>query len=140
MQEIVAVEASRDEIWSLIRDQAQRPRFLPDGWRFHGTLTERTDAVGSRMEIEAWLGPAPLHQVIELLEIGEDWIVEGPPTADNYVSTWTVAERGEVTLVQLETSFDYGGFIGEFFVKRRLRRAVREQLQRLKAVAETRQL
>ena len=137
----IAIEAPKGAVFALIRDQAQRRRFLPDGWRQLRTLSEQTDVVGSRMEVEARLGPGLTTQVIEILEMTEDQIVEGPPTRDNFITTWTLGESGGGTIVELETVFSYGewfefALFGEWLVKRRLRRAHRQMLQRLKAVAE----
>jgi hypothetical protein len=56
--------------------------------------------------------------------------------AEGYTAV-RVVERYE-TIVQVEMRFSYGGFIGEFFARKRLRRALREMLQRLKAIAEAR--
>ena len=140
-RESIAIEAPKGAVFALIRDQAQRRRFLPDGWRVLRTLTEQTDVVGSRMEVEARLGPGPTLQVVEVLEMTEDQIVEGPPTRDNFITTWTLGESEGSTVVELETKFSYGewfefALFGEWLVKRRLRRAHRQMLQRLKAVAE----
>ena len=133
---LIPVFASKEALLALIRDQAQRRRFLPDGWTFHRTLTDGTDQVGSQMEIDAWIGPGPVRQLVQVLAIDENHVVEGPPTADNYVTTWTVAPEGERTWVQLEMRFQYNDLMGEFFVKRRLRKAFRQALERLKALAE----
>jgi hypothetical protein len=88
------------------------------------------------MEIEWQLGPVPLRRVIETLAVTDEQLIEGPPGGDNYLMTWTVGEDATATLVGLHIAFVYGDAISEFFVKRRLRRAFRQQLQRLKQVAE----
>ena len=62
--------------------------------------------------------------------------MESPPAADNYITTWTVRDSGAGCQVFLHTDFSYGGFIGEFFARRRLREAYRQMLLRLKALAE----
>ncbi len=136
VQEFVAIDAPREAVFRLIRDRAQRARFLPDGWRVIRLIGGRADAVGSAMEIEAQFGPGMTSHVIETYEITEDQLFEGPPPRDNYITTWTVGADERATLVGLHTRFSYGDIFGEFFVRRRLRRAYRQQLQRLKAVAE----
>lgn len=124
------------------------------------------------MEIEARIGPAPTTHVVQLLSQGDDFIDEGPPGGENYLTQWTVQARGEVdfedvgypqastraslesfsdadaypgsvsevrrsmSIVQIEMQISYGGLIGEFFARRRLRRALKDMLQRLKAIAE----
>jgi hypothetical protein len=134
--EWIAVAATPERLLQLIRDRSQRHRFMPDGWRFLRLLSEETDEVGACMEIEAQIGPAPLPQVIQLLEMGDDYVTEGPPGGENYMTTWIVQSRGDDTIVQVETLFSYGGLIGNFFARRNLRRALKQQLRRLKAVAE----
>jgi Polyketide cyclase / dehydrase and lipid transport len=136
--EWVAVAAAPQTVLALIRDQSLRARFLPDGWRFLRSLSERPDEAGSSMEIEARIGPAPTTHVVQLLEFGDDYVLEGPPGGDNYVTTWTVQARGEDAIVQAEMQFSYGGMLGEYFVRRRLRKALRQMLQRLKAIVEAR--
>lgn len=123
-------------VFDLIRDQAQRHRFTPEGWRVLRTLTERTDEAGSNMEVEWQLGPRLTTQVIEIYEVTENQVIEGPPPRENYITTWTVGEDKRATLVGIHMRFSYGDWISEWVVKRRLRRALRQQLARLKMVAE----
>ena len=135
--EWVAVAGRPETLLALIRDYSQRQRFLPDGWRYvrgYGV----TSGIGAQMEIEARIGPGVTTHVVQLLSEGDDFIDEGPPGGENYLTTWTVQARGEDTIVQVEMRFRYGGLVGEFFVRKRLRRALREMLQRLKALAEAR--
>ncbi|HWC30542.1 MAG TPA: SRPBCC family protein [Dehalococcoidia bacterium] len=135
--EWVAVAARPERLLALIRDYNQRPRFLPDGWRrLRGFGPDR--GLGAQMEIEARIGPMATTHLVQLLSEGDDFIDEGPPGGENYLTTWTVQARGEDTIVQVEMRFGYGGIVGEFFVRRRLRRALRQMLQRLKAIAEAR--
>jgi carbon monoxide dehydrogenase subunit G len=134
--EWVAVAATPETILALIRDRSQRARFLPDGWRVLRLLTTETETLGAAMEIEADIGPGTVVQVVQLLETGDDFVTEGPPGGDNFMTTWTVQGRGDDTIVQEEVEFHYGGLIGEFFARRKLRRAMRQQLQRLKSIAE----
>lgn len=136
--EWVAVAARPDVLLSLIKDQSQRHRFLPDGWRVLRLLTERHAGIGSGMEIEARFGPATTPRVVQILEIGDDFVTEGPPGGDNFLTTWIVQARGEDTIVQAEILFKYGGFVGEFFTRKGLRRDLKQMLQRLKAAAESR--
>jgi hypothetical protein len=136
--EWLAVAAAPQAVLALIRDQSQRGRFLPDGWRFLRSLSEQKEAIGSSMEIEARIGPLPTTHVVQLLELGDDYVLEGPPAGENYLTTWTVQARGEDAIVQAEMEFSYGGLIGEYFVRRRLRKALQQMLQRLKAVVEMR--
>lgn len=134
----VAIEAPRALVERLVLDQAQRARFLPDDWCFIETLTAETDRVGAQMVIEWRLGPAPLRQVIELLEVEQGdvtRIVEGPPGGDNYVTTWLISAEGPETLVGASMLFDYGDFLGNFFVRRRLKRALIQTLMLLGDVA-----
>jgi ribosome-associated toxin RatA of RatAB toxin-antitoxin module len=136
--EWVAVAASPETLLGLIRDYSQRGRFLPEGWRYLRLLSEATSGEGAQMEIEARIGPSPTTHVVQLLSEGDDFVDEGPPGGENYYTQWTVQARGEDTIVQIEMRFEYGGPIGEFFTRRRLRKALRSMLQRLKAVAEAR--
>jgi hypothetical protein len=122
---------------TLIGDYAQRQRFLPDGWRVLSWYGERS-GVGAQMEIEARIGPGATTHLVQLLSQGDDFIDEGPPGGENYLTTWTVQARGEDAIVQVEMRYRYGGLVGEFFVRKRLRRALRQMLQRLKALAEAR--
>jgi hypothetical protein len=122
---------------TLIGDYAQRQRFLPDGWRVLSRYGERS-GVGAQMEIEARIGPGATTHLVQLLSQGDDFIDEGPPGGENYLTTWTVQARGEDAIVQVEMRYRYGGLVGEFFVRKRLRRALRQMLQRLKALAEAR--
>ena len=129
--------AARPEtLLGLVRDYSKRRLFQAEGWRCLRVLGEQAAGPGATMEVEARIGPAPTVHVVQLLDAGEDYVVEGPPAGDNYVTTWTVQARGEDAIVQVEMAFTYGGLVGEFFVRRRLRRALREMLRRLKAVAE----
>ena len=134
----MAVAGRPETLLALIRDYSQRQRFLPDGWRHLRSLSEQTAGVGAQMEIEARIGPAATTHVVQLLSEGDDFIDEGPPGGENYLTTWTVQSRGEDAIVQVEMRFRYGGLVGEFFVRKRLRRALRQMLQRLKAAAEAR--
>ena len=136
--EWVAVAASPETLLALVRDQSQRHRFMADGWRVLRRLSQEPDAVGARMEIEAQIGPATTTHVVQLLEMGEDYVTEGPPGGENYMTTWIVQARGEDTIVQVEFIFSYGGLVGEFFARRKVRAALKQQLQRLKALAEKR--
>ena len=135
--EWVAIAASPQAVVALIRDYSQRGRFLPDGWRCLRTIgAER--GVGAQMEMEMRIGPGPTTHLVELLSEGDDFVDEGPPGGENYLTTWTVQARGEDTIVQVEMRFAYGGLVGEFFVRRRLRRSLRQMLRRLKTLAEAR--
>ena len=136
VESFIDIATPREVVFDLVRDQAWRPRFLPDGWHFIGQLADQTEGAGSRMEIEWRLGPGRTQQVIETLSVSENQVVEGPPTADNFVTTWDVVEDAQGTVVRLAMEFSYGGFIGEFLVRRQLRRAMRQMLQRLKQLAE----
>jgi Polyketide cyclase / dehydrase and lipid transport len=133
--EWVTVASTPQALLGLIRDYSQRHRFLPDGWRGLRMLSEATSGVGAQIEIEAKIGPAATTHVVELLSEGDDFIDEGPPGGENYLTTWTVQARGEDAIVQVEMRFSYGGFVGEFFARKRLRRSLRQMLQRLKAIA-----
>jgi len=88
------------------------------------------------MEVEWRLGPRPTTQVIEIYEVTENQVIEGPPPRENYITTWTIGEDKRATLVGIHMRFSYGDWISEWFVKRRLRRALRQMLDRLKMVAE----
>jgi hypothetical protein len=134
----VAIEAPRVLVERLVLDQAQRARFLPDGWSFVDALTDETDRIGSQMVIEWRLGPAPLRQVIELLELEAGdvtRIVEGPPGGDNYVTTWRIGSDGPETLVSATFDFDYGDLLGNLLVRRRMRKALTQMLVHLGKVA-----
>jgi Polyketide cyclase / dehydrase and lipid transport len=132
------VASTPQTLLSLIRDYSQRHRFLPDGWRYLRPLSETTSGVGAQIEFEAKIGPATATHVLQLLSEGDDFIDEGPPAGENYFTQWTVQARGEDSIVQIEMRFSYGGFVGEFLARKRLRRALRQMLQRLKAIAEAR--
>jgi ribosome-associated toxin RatA of RatAB toxin-antitoxin module len=136
--EWAAVASSPEALLALVRDYAQRERFLPDGWRLLRRLGAASTGPGAQFEIEAKIGPAPTTHVVQLLREGDDYVEEGPPGGENYLTVWTVQARGEDAIVQVEVQFAYGGLIGEFFVRRRLRRALHQMLQRLKAIAEAR--
>lgn len=136
--EWVRVAASPDALLQLIRDQSQRHRFMPDGWRVLRLLGEPNDAIGARMEVEARLGPGTTPRVVQILEMGDDFVTEGPPGGDNFLTTWLVQPSAEDSIVQVEVLFKYGGIVGEFLVRKGLRRDLKQQLQRLKTVAEER--
>jgi hypothetical protein len=172
--EWVAVAARPETLLALIRDYSQRHRFLPEGWRYLRPLSETTAGVGAQIEIEARIGPAATTHVVQLHSEGEDFIDEGPPGGENYMTQWTVQAKGEddfedgghphapakgrlkaginggnglamqredgkrLAIVQVEMRFEYGGPVGEFFARRRLRRALRDMLRRLKGIAEAR--
>lgn len=172
--EWVAVAARPETLLGLIRDYSQRHRFLPEGWRYLRPLSEATAGAGAQIEIEARIGPAATTHVLQLLREGEDFVDEGPPGGENYLTQWTVQARGEdyfevgrhpqapaegrieslsdteapaatirelwrpMTIVQVEMQFSYGGLVGEFFARKRLRRALREMLQNLRSIAEAR--
>ena len=136
--EWVAVAARPEVLLALIRDQSQRHRFLPDGWRVLRVPEQEHGVVGSSLEVEARFGPGTTPRVVQILEAGEDFLTEGPPAGDNFLTTWLVQARGEDTIVQTEVLFKYGGFIGEWLTRKPLRRDLRQMLQRLKAVAEAR--
>ena len=136
--EWVAVASAPQPLLDLVRDYSQRHRFLPDGWRYLRSLSDVTAGLDAQMEIEAKIGPATTTHVVKLLSEGDDFIDEGPPGGENYLTTWTIQARGEDAIVQVEMRFSYGEMIGEFFVKRRLRRALKQMLRRLKAIAEAR--
>ena len=167
--------AARPEtLLGIIRDYSQRHRFLPEGWRYLRPLSVATTGVGAQIEIEARIGPAATTHVVQLLNEGDDFVDEGPPGGENYLTQWTVQARGEdyfevgghpqapangpldsfpaveawlpdrsgeggpMSIVQVEMRFSYGGPVGEFFARRRLRRALREMLLNLKSTAEAR--
>lgn len=136
--EWVAVAARPEALLGLIRDYSQRHRFLPAGWRYLRSLSETTAGAGAQIEIEARIGPAATTHVVQLHSEGEDFIDEGPPGGENYLTQWTVQAKGEDAIVQVEMRLEYGGTVGEFFARRRLRRALRSMLGRLKAIAEAR--
>lgn len=137
--EWVAVAARPDVLLALVRDQSQRHCFLPDGWRVLRLVGEHHARIGSQMEIEARFGPGTTPRAVQILEMGDDFVTEGPPAGDNFLTTWIVQARGEDTIVQAEVLFKYGGFIGEWLTRKSLRRDMRQMLQRLKAVAEERE-
>ncbi len=180
----MAVAARPEKLLGLLGDYSQRHRLLPEGWRFLRSLSDTTSGPGAQIEIEARIGPVATTHVVQLLSQGDDFIDEGPPGGENYLTQWTVQARGEddyqhggyhqaptedggysqartkgplesfpdveeyaasvrevrrpMSIVQVEMQLSYGGPIGEFFARRRLRRALREMLQRLKAIAEAR--
>jgi hypothetical protein len=135
--EWVAVAAEPEAVLALVRDYSRRERFLPEGWRCLRIIGEER-GVGAQMEVEMRIGPAPTTHIVRLLSEGDDFIDEGPPGGENYLTTWTAQARGEDTVVQVEMRFAYGGPIGEYFVRRRLRRSLRQMLGHLKAVVEAR--
>jgi hypothetical protein len=134
--EWVAVAARPDVLLALIKDQAQRHRFLPDGWRVLSVPEQQHGIIGSTMEVEARFGPGTTPRVVQILELGEDFVTEGPPAGDNFLTTWIVQARGEDTIVQVEVLFKYGGIVGEWLTRKPLRRDLKQMLSRLKAVAE----
>jgi len=172
--EWVVVASTPETLLGLIRDYSQRHRFLPEGWRYLRPLSEVTSGAGAQIEIKARIGPIATTHVLQLHREGDDFIDEGPPGGENYLTQWTVQSRGEddfedggdpqapaegrfepypqaetpaatvreawrpMSVVQVEMQFMYGGLMGEFFARRRIRRALREMLQRLKAIAEAR--
>ena len=136
--EWIAVASTPETLLGLIRDQGQRHRFLPEGWRFLRQLTPQTTGIGAAMEIEASIGPGLSTHVVQVLQAGDDFVTEGPPGGDNFMTTWIVQAKGEDTIVQVEVLFTYGGLIGEYFARRKLRRALKDQLRKLKAIAEAR--
>ncbi len=142
LQEAITIDAPPAGVFALVRDQSQRERFLPDGWRFQRCLTEVHDEPGATMALEATIGPAPTLEVVQLQYLrldeppGQSQLVESPPAADNYITTWTVRARNGGSLVILHTEFSYGDMLAEFFVRRRLRKAYAQMLRRLKTVAE----
>ena len=136
--EWIAVASTPETLLGLIRDQRQRHRFLPEGWRFLRQLTPQTTGIGAAMEIEASIGPGLSTHVVQVLQAGDDFVTEGPPGGDNFMTTWIVQAKGEDTIVQVEVLFTYGGLIGEYFARRKLRRALKDQLRKLKAIAEAR--
>ncbi len=134
----IAIAAPRPLVERLVIDRAARVRFLPDGWRFIELLTAETTRVGSQMEIEWRLGPAPLRQVIELLEVESGdvtQVIEGPPGGGNYLTTWRIGADATATLISVTLDFDYGDFVGNFLVRRRLQKALSQMLQRLEIAA-----
>jgi hypothetical protein len=138
----IEIEAPAARVLALICDLGVRARILPDGWRVLRVLGDRRGGIGAAVELEARIGPAPTVQVIQVQTIvesdGRHQVIESPPTADNYITTWTVRDQDRGADVFLHTEFEYGGFIGEFFAKRRLRAAYGQMLARLKALAEGR--
>jgi hypothetical protein len=139
----IEVDAPASRVLALISDLGIRDRILPDGWRLLRVLGDQRGGVGAAMEIEAAIGPAPSLQVVQIQTLvdshGRHQVIESPPTADNYITTWTVRERDAGVVVFLHTEFEYGGLIAEFFAKRRLRTAYAQMLARLKALAERRE-
>jgi len=136
--EWVAIASTPEILLGLIRDHRQRHRFLPEGWRFLRQLTPETRGIGAAMEIEASIGPGTSTHVVQVLQAGDDFVTEGPPGGDNLMTTWIVQAKGEDTIVQVEVLFHYGGLVGEYFARRKLRRALKDQLRKLKAIAEAR--
>jgi len=136
--EWVAVASRPESLLALIRDQSHRHRFLPDGWRVLRMPDQGHGVVGSSMEIEARFGPSTTPRVVQILELGADFVTEGPPGGDNFLTTWIVQAKGEDTIVQVEVLFKYGGIIGEWLTRKPLRRDLKQMLERLKAVAEER--
>jgi ribosome-associated toxin RatA of RatAB toxin-antitoxin module len=140
--ESIAIDASRCVVFGLVRDQARRHQFLPAGWRILALVTDLHDDVGATMDLELVVGPRPVTLLMQTQESREhdtdvqSQLVEAPPAADNYITTWTVRDHSGGSQVFLHVDFSYGGAIGEFFASRRLRRACREMLQRLKVLAE----
>lgn len=146
VEAFVAIETPRQRVLALIADQSLRERFLPDGWRVTRLLTPKHDVVTSAMEVEAPIGPGVTTRVVQILSLSEDEVVEGPSTAENFVTTWTLRDDDSMssgpprrTLVRLQTEFSYGGAIGDFFARRKLRKAYGQMLARLKALAEREQ-
>jgi carbon monoxide dehydrogenase subunit G len=131
---LVDIQAPPARVLGLIADLGERRRFLPDAWRFIGTSEDPDGRI--QIEFEAAIGPLPLHYVIRTLLVGENQVVEGAPGGYNYVTTWTVTPYENGSVLQMEMQFEYGGFLGEFLVKRRLRKAYREKLLKLKRLAE----
>jgi hypothetical protein len=136
VEEYVAIGAPAERVLGIIGDLDKRQRILPNEWRVLRRLTEKAEGVGASIEMEWRVGPAPTLQVLQILELTGSRQVEGPPPADNYLTTWTVETYGAATWTGVMIDFSYGDVIGEFFVKRRLRKACREMLQRLKEAAE----
>ncbi len=68
---------------------------MPEGWRFLRSLSDTTSGPGAQIEIEARIGPVATTHVVQLLSQGDDFIDEGPPGGENYLTQWTVQARGE---------------------------------------------
>ena len=135
--EWVVVAARPEALLSLIRDQKQRHRFLPEGWRYLRQLSTETTGIGAAMEIEASIGLVPRRTWCRCSKRGTT-SSPSPPGRDNLMTTWIVQAKGEDTIVQVEVLFHYGGIVGEYFARKKLRRALKEELRKLKAVAEAR--
>jgi hypothetical protein len=139
----VDIGAAPARVLALISDLSMRAQILPDGWRVLRFLSEHRGGVGAAIEVEARIGPQPTTHVIQIQTLldsgGQRQLIESPPPADNYLTTWTVRDGDGGTAVYLHTEFEYGGFIGEFLARRRLRRAHEQMLARLKALAERRE-
>jgi len=136
----IAVDAAPGRVFAFIRDLDVRARILPDGWSFGCFVSDYHQGIGAAIELQASIGPQPTTHVIQVQTLVEDegrlQLIESPPTADNYITTWTVRDSDGGCVVFLHTEFSYGGFIGEFFARRRLRKAYQQMLARLKALAE----
>lgn len=136
VEEFVAVGAPRERVLSLITDLGRRHQFLPPGWRVIRPPAGRSAGVGASLEVEWRIGPAATPQVIQILEVTETSVLEGPPAGDNYLTNWELSQHGSATLVVTSMQFSYGDIISEWFVRRRLRKALKEMLTRLKTLAE----
>lgn len=136
VEEFIAVAATKERVLRLLQDLGRRQEILPEGWRIHRMVSAEASGVGAAAEMEWHVGPAPSLQVIQILQVGGDQQIEGPPPGDNYLTTWTVSQHERASLVGAAMEFSYGDLISELFVRRRLRRSMREMLAKLKHVVE----
>ncbi|OZM70176.1 polyketide cyclase [Amycolatopsis antarctica] len=111
------VEAPLDKVRAIVADYSgSRPKILTEHYRDF-EVTEGGSGAGT---VAKWKLQATSKRVRDVAatvsEPAPGTIVETDANS-SMVTTWTVREAGEATLVRIETSWDGAGGIGGFFEK-----------------------
>jgi polyketide cyclase/dehydrase/lipid transport protein len=129
------IDAPADKVRALVADYAEtRPKLLTEHYRDY-EVTEGGVGAGTKA---GWKLQATSKRVRDVKatvsEPTPGTLVETDANS-SMVTTWTVSEAGEKSLVRIETSWDgaggVGGFFERLFAPRVMRRTYLDELERL---------
>jgi Polyketide cyclase / dehydrase and lipid transport len=111
------IEAPADKVRALVADYAEsRPKILTEHYHDYQVIEGGTGA-GTKASWKLQATSKRVRNVAATVTEPEPGTLVETDANSSMVTTWTVREAGEKSLVRIETSWDGAGGIGGFFEK-----------------------
>lgn len=111
------IEAPADKVRALVADYAEtRPKLLTEHYRDY-EVTEGGVGAGTKASWKLQATSKRVRDVVATVSVPSEGTLVETDANSSMVTTWTVREVPEGSLVRIETSWDGAGGIGGFFEK-----------------------